>query len=126
MRVLADIVVLAHVVFIAFVLFGGLLTLHWRWMPVVHLPAVLWGAAVELFGWVCPLTPLENLLRRAGGGEGYSVDFIERYLVPLLYPDGLTRELQLLLGGAVVAVNAVIYFVVLHRVEDLRGSQQPE
>jgi hypothetical protein len=95
-------------------------------MPVVHLPAVLWGAAVELFGWVCPLTPLENLLRRAGGGEGYSVDFIERYLVPLLYPDGLTRELQLLLGGAVVAVNAVIYFVVLHRVEDLRGSQQSE
>jgi hypothetical protein len=126
MRVLADIVVLAHFVFIAFVLFGGLLTLRWRWMPVVHLPAVLWGAAVELFGWVCPLTPLENLLRRAGGGEGYSVDFIERYLVPLLYPDGLTRELQLLLGGAVVAVNAVIYFVVLHRVEDLRGSQQPE
>jgi hypothetical protein len=126
MRVLADIVVFAHVVFIAFVLFGGLLTLHWRWMPVVHLPAVLWGAAVELFGWVCPLTPLENLLRRAGGGEGYSVDFIERYLVPLLYPDGLTRELQLLLGGAVVAVNAVIYFVVLHRVEDLRGSQQSE
>jgi hypothetical protein len=126
MRVLADIVVLAHFVFIAFVLFGGLLTLRWRWMPVVHLPAVLWGAAVELFGWVCPLTPLENLLRRAGGGEGYSVDFIERYLVPLLYPDGLTRELQLLLGGAVVAVNAVIYFVVLHRVEDLRGSQQSE
>lgn len=126
MRVLADLVVVMHVAFIVFVLIGGLLASRWRWMPVVHLPAVLWGAAVELFGWVCPLTPLENLLRRAGGGEGYSVNFIEWYLVPVVYPAGLTRELQLFLGVTVVAVNAVIYFVVLHRVKNPRGAQHSQ
>ena len=119
MTVLADLVILVHVEFIVFVLFGGLLAFRWRWMPLAHLPAVAWGAAVELLGWVCPLTPLENMLRRAGGGEGYSVSFIERYLVPLVYPDELTRELQLFLGGAVVAVNAVVYFLVLRRGENL-------
>jgi hypothetical protein len=81
----------------------------------VHLPVVAWGTAVELFGWVCPLTPLENLLRRAGGGAAYSVSFVERYLVPLVYPVDLTRELQLLMGGTVVAVNVVVYFLVLRR-----------
>ena len=126
MRALADLVVLAHVVFIVFVLFGGLLACHWRWIPAVHLPAVLWGAAVESFGWVCPLTPLENLLRRADGGEGFSASFIEWYVVPLVYPAGLTRELQLLLGGAVIAVNAIVYFVVLRRVKKMKGAQQSE
>ena len=125
MTVLADLVILAHVAFIVFVLFGGLLALRWRWIPLAHLPAVLWGATVEFFGWVCPLTPLENVLRRAGGGEGYSVSFIERYLVPLVYPAELTRELQLLLGIAVVAVNAVVYFLVLRRVENLGRSRPP-
>lgn len=115
MTVLADLVILVHVAFIVFVLFGGLLAFRWRWIPFVHLPAVVWGAAVEFFGWVCPLTPLENLLRRAGGGAGYSVSFIERYLVPLVYPAELTRDLQFLLGGVVVAVNAVVYFRVLRR-----------
>ena len=126
MRVLADLVVLAHVVFIVFVLLGGLLAFRWRWGPVVHLPAVVWGATVELFGWVCPLTPLENLLRRAGGGEGYSVTFIERYLVPLVYPAELTRELQFVLGGVVIAVNAAVYVVVLRRIKNTRRSRQPE
>ena len=126
MRVLAGLVVLAHVVFIVFVLLGGLLAFRWRWVPVVHLPAVVWGATVELFGWVCPLTPLENLLRRAGGGEGYSVTFIERYLVPLVYPAELTRELQFVLGGVVIAVNAAVYVVVLHRIKNTRRSRQPE
>ena len=126
MTVLTDLVILVHSAFIVFVLFGGLLAFRWRWMPWAHLPAVVWGAAVEFFGWVCPLTPFENLLRRAGGGAGYSVSFIERYLVPLVYPAELTRELQLLLGGAVVAVNAVVYFLVLHRVENLGRSQPSE
>ena len=84
------------------------------------------GAAVEFFGWVCPLTPLESVLRRAGGGAGYSVSFIERYLVPLVYPAELTRELQLLLGGAVVAANAVVYFLVLRRVDNPRRAQPSE
>ena len=118
-QLLTDLVILAHIVFIVFVLFGGLLAFRWRWMPWAHLPAVGWGAAVEFFGWVCPLTPFENMLRRTGGGGGYSGSFIERYLVPLVYPAELTRELQFLLGGAVVTVNAVVYFLVLRRVESL-------
>ena len=115
MTVLADLVILVHILFILFVLFGGLLAFRWRWAPLLHLPAVAWGAAVELFGRVCPLIPLENLLRRAAGGTGYSVSFVERYLVPLVYPAELTRELQLLLGGTVIAVNAVVYVLVLLR-----------
>ena len=126
MRVLTDLVILVHVAFIVFVLFGGLLAFRWRWMPWVHCPAMGWGAAVEFFGWVCPLTPLENALRQAGGGAGYSVSFIERYVLPLVYPAELTRELQLLLGGAVVAVNAVVYFLVLRRVENLWRRQPSE
>jgi len=123
---LADLIILVHIAFIVFVLVGGLLAFRWRWMPLAHLPAVVWGAAVECFGWVCPLTPLENVLRRTGGGAGYSVSFIGRYLVPLVYPVEFTRELQLLLGGAVVAVNALVYFFVLRRVENLGRSQPSE
>ncbi len=124
MTVLADLVILVHILFILFVLFGGLLAFRWRWAPLLHLPAVVWGAAVELFGWVCPLTPLENLLRRAAGGTGYSVSFVEQYLVPLVYPAELTRELQFLLGGTVIAVNAVVYFLVLLRGGNL-GRREP-
>ena len=123
MRVLADLVILVHVHFILFVLLGGLLVFRWRWMPWVHLPAVVWGVAVESFAWVCPLTLLENVLRRAGGAEGYSVSFVERYLVPLVYPDELTRELQFLLAGAVIAVNTIVYLFVLRRVDDPRRAQ---
>ncbi|MCU7935666.1 MAG: DUF2784 domain-containing protein [Candidatus Thiodiazotropha sp. (ex Dulcina madagascariensis)] len=114
-RVLADLVALAHFVFIAFVLFGGLLTLRWRWAPWVHLPAVAWGAAVELFGFFCPLTPLENSLRRASGSAGYSGGFMEQYLLPLIYPDEITGEIQMLLGAVLVVLNGVIYFVIWRR-----------
>jgi hypothetical protein len=123
---LADLIILVHIAFIVFVLFGGLLAFRWRWMPLAHLPAVVWGAAVECFSWVCPLTPLENVLRRTGGGAGSSVSFIERYLVPLVYPAEFTRELQLLLGGAVLAVNALVYCLVLGRVENLGRSRPSE
>ena len=123
---LADLIILVHIAFIVFVLLGGLLAFRWRWMPSAHLPAVAWGAAVEFFGWVCPLTPLENVLRRAGNGAGYSVSFVERYLVPLVYPAELTHELQLLLGGAVVAVNALVYFFVFHRVTNLGRARPSE
>jgi hypothetical protein len=118
--VLADFVLLVHTVFIVFVLFGGLLAFRWRWMPLAHLPAVVWGATVEFLGWVCPLTPLENVLRGAGGEAGYSVSFLERYLVPLVYPTTLTRELQFVMGGVVIVVNAVVYFLVLRRARNLR------
>ena len=111
---LADLVLLLHVVFIVFVLLGGLLAFHWHWVPMVHLPAAAWGVAVELFGWVCPLTPLESALRRAGGGTGYSAGFIEQ-TCPLVYPTELTRDLQLVLRAIVVVVNVAVYVLILRR-----------
>jgi hypothetical protein len=114
-RVLADLVVLAHLAFIVFALLGGMLALHWRWMPWAHLPAALWGALVVFFGWFCPLTPLENSLRLASGTAGYSGGFIEHYIIPIIYPSELTREVQVLLGLAVLAVNLAIYLMVWHR-----------
>lgn len=114
-RVLADLVVVVHLGFVVFVVGGGLLVLWKRWVVWLHLPAALWGALIEVAGWICPLTPLENHLRRLGGQAGYGGGFIEHYLLPLLYPPGLTREVQLVLGGLVVAVNIGVYAVVIHR-----------
>jgi hypothetical protein len=111
---LADLVVLAHLAFIAFVLFGGLLALRWRRTAWFHVPSAAWGAAVEFFGWVCPLTPVENALRRAGGDAGYSSSFVEQYVVPVVYPAALTRGVQLLLGVVLLIVN-VVYVIVLRR-----------
>jgi hypothetical protein len=108
-RLLADAVLILHLAFILFVIAGGLLVLRWRWAAVVHLPVALYGALIELVGWICPLTPLENHLRRRGGEEGYTGGFIEHYLVPLIYPGELTWGLQLTLGLAVVAINVAIY-----------------
>ena len=101
-RILADMVVLLHAAFLLFVLLGGLLVLRWRWLAWVHLPAVLWGIAIEVGGWYCPLTDLENSLRRAAGQAGYSGGFIEHYLLPIIYPAGLTREWQLGIALAVL------------------------
>ena len=114
-RGLADLALLTHLLFIVFVLFGGLLALRWQWMPWVHLPAAAWGAVIEFSGWICPLTPLENSLRRAAGSAGYSGGFIEHYIVPLIYPGALTSGLQLVLGGAVVALNVAFYLAVWRR-----------
>jgi hypothetical protein len=111
-RLLADAVLLLHLLFVAFVLGGGLLALRWRWMPWLHLPALAWGATVEFTGWICPLTPLENILRAAGGEAGYSGGFVEHYLLPMLYPAALTREAQWLLGGGLLAFNAVVYLLL--------------
>ena len=111
-RIGADAVLLLHLGFIGFVLLGGLLALRWRRAPWLHLPAAAWGFLVETCGWTCPLTPLENALRRAGGDAGYHGGFVEHYLVPIIYPEALTRELQLLLGVGVVLVNLTIYTAV--------------
>jgi hypothetical protein len=107
--VLADAVVLVHGLFIAFVVAGA--ALLWRWPRLVwlHLPAVLWGAYAEFSGAICPLTPLENRLRALAGEAGYAQGFVEHYLLPLIYPQALTHEVQLVLGIAVVAVNALLY-----------------
>lgn len=114
-RVLADAVLVLHLLFVAFALAGGLLALRWRWMPWLHLPALAWGVVVELAGWICPLTPLENVLRAAGGEAGYTGGFIEHYLLPMLYPAALTRETQWLLGGSLLAFNVVVYLLLWHR-----------
>lgn len=108
-RFLADIVVLAHLGFVAFVLFGGLLAFRWPRVAWIHLPALAWGGFIEFTGAICPLTPLENALRHAGGLEEYSQGFIERYVVPIVYPTELTRESQILMGVMLVALNALIY-----------------
>ena len=107
---LADLVLIVHLAFVVFVLWGGLLVLKWRWIAWLHLPAAVWGAVVEFTGWICPLTPLENRLREQGGEASYRSDFIAEHLLPLLYPEDLTRDLQLLLGTGVVVLNAVVYW----------------
>ena len=117
-RLLADLVLGLHFLFIVFALAGGVLALRWRWLPWLpwlHLPALAWGATVEFMGWICPLTPLENALRRAGGAAGYAGSFVERYLLPLIYPGELTREWQFALGGLLLLVNGAIYALVWRR-----------
>lgn len=105
----ADAVVFLHLVFILFVVLGGLLVLRWRWLMALHLPAVTWGALVELLHLYCPLTPLENALRERAGAQGYSGDFVEHYLIPLIYPSGLTPQIQVWLGATVVLINLGVY-----------------
>ena len=121
-RLLADLVVVAHFSFILFTLLGGLFVFRWRWCPWIHLPAAIWGGFVEVTGRVCPLTVVENWLRRSGGGSGYEGDFIERYLVPIVYPPGLTRETQLFLAAILVIVNGAIY-VTAWRLRGVRSSK---
>ncbi|MEO6332080.1 MAG: DUF2784 domain-containing protein [Gemmatimonadaceae bacterium] len=114
-RVLADATMLVHFAFIAFVVLGGLLALRWRGVIWIHLPAAVWGVLIELRGWTCPLTPLENHFRRLGGEAGYSGGFIERYLEPVIYPPGLSESTQLVLAAFVLVVNAVVYSLVRQR-----------
>jgi hypothetical protein len=106
---LADLVVALHFGFVLFVVLGGLLVLRWRWVGLVHLPAAVWGAWIEFSGRICPLTPLENEYRRLGGEGGYSGGFIEHYILPVLYPHALTRNIQVALGVVVVALNVGLY-----------------
>jgi hypothetical protein len=119
----ADALVVLHLVFVAFVVLGGLLVLRWPWLAWAHLPATVWGAWIEFAGWICPLTPLENRLREEAGEQVYATSFVEHYLLPVLYPASLTREVQWLLGGVVVAVNAVVYLVVWRRSKALHRQR---
>jgi hypothetical protein len=112
---LADMVMLLHLLFVLFVVLGGLVVLRRPRLARLHLPAVVWGVTVELMGWVCPLTPLENHLRRLGGEAGYTGGFIQHYLEPLLYPQGLTAAEQRFLGLGALAVNAVVYALLWRR-----------
>ena len=112
---LADLVLLLHVAFVGFVLLGGLLALKWRRVMWMHLPAAAWGAIVELTGWICPLTPLENWLRAQAGETRYNGDFIAYYLLPILYPDYLTREIQTIMGIGAIVLNAAVYWWLWRR-----------
>jgi hypothetical protein len=114
-RLLADVVLLLHLSFVLFVVLGGLLLLRWRWLMWLHLPAAAWGAIIEFAGWRCPLTPLEQALRRMGGEAGYAGGFIDHYIASLVYPEGLNRAAQIVLGLAVIAINAIVYWRIFTR-----------
>ncbi len=114
-HILADIVLAIHFLFILYVVLGALLVLKWHWTVFIHIPAAFWGALIMFMGWICPLTPLENRFRRLAGGEGYSDSFIEHYILPIVYPEALTRDLQIYFGIAVVVINVVLYGIVIVR-----------
>jgi hypothetical protein len=114
-RLLADFVVLLHFAFVLFAVLGGLLVIWWKKAAWAHLPVVIWATLIELIGWVCPLTPLENWLRRRGGEAGYTNTFIEQYILPLLYPVSYTHSVQLMLGFLVLGINLLLYGAVLIR-----------
>ena len=119
-KLLADFVLLLHFAFIIFVIFGGLLALKnvkWAWL---HVPAAVWGGLVEFAGWICPLTPLENWLRFKAGAGTYQESFIAHYLLPLIYPTELTRNVQIMLGVGIVLISLLIYSLVLYK--RARGS----
>ncbi len=115
-QLLADMVLGAHFLFVVFAMLGALLLIRWPWVIWGHLPAVGWAAWIEFSGKICPLTPLENALRIRGGGSGYAGDFVGHYILGLLYPDGLTRRIQIVLGALVLVINLAIYgYVFLWR-----------
>lgn len=118
---LADIVVLMHLMFIVFALLGGVLAIRWPVVIWIHLPMAIWGAMVEFGGWMCPLTPLENWLRLQGGVSEYPGDFLAHYLLPILYPAGLTRKIQAMLGTVVLVVNFSIYGYIIYRYRHTKG-----
>jgi len=121
-RFAADAVLVLHLGFIVFALLGAALAVRWRWLPLVHLPAAAWGVFIELTGRICPLTYLENHFRLRAGQAGYSESFIEHYLLAVIYPSGLTREVQFVLAGIVLVVNVAIYTWLLLRV---RSAARP-
>jgi nitrate reductase gamma subunit len=112
---LADAVLIVHLAFVVFVVAGGLFALKWPWVAWLHVPSAAWGAAVEFGGWICPLTPLEDRFRELAGQTPHTGDFVARYLLPVLYPEGLTRDVQIGLGAAVVLLNVAVYALVLRR-----------
>jgi hypothetical protein len=124
-RLLADAVVVFHLLFIAFAVGGGILVMRWRRVMWVHLPAVAWAVLVEAMSWPCPLTPLENYFRHRGGEAGYPGGFIEHYIWPVIYPEGLTDQVQLLIGGFVFCVNVAAYAIVVARWKRGRAVPPP-
>lgn len=112
-RFLADGLVILHLGFVGFVVAGGVLCIKWRRLIWIHIPAAIWGIIIELSGWICPLTPLENYFRRMAGDKAYADDFVFHYLLPVLYPESLTRQIQWALAAAVLLINLVVYSVII-------------
>lgn len=121
-RTLADLVVVVHFGFVLFAVAGALLVLRWPRVAWAHVPAAVWAALIEFAGWICPLTPLENWLRVRGGGAGYRGGFVDHYILPILYPEGLTRGTQITLGVLVLLLNLAIYGWLLRRRLGRTGS----
>ena len=121
-RWLADLVLVVHLLFIVFVVAGGFAAVRWPRLAWAHLPCLAWGALIEFAGWICPLTPLENDLRIASGEAGYSGGFIERYLLPIIYPGALNREIQIWLGVSVLVLNALAYAWLIARLRRRRAA----
>jgi len=113
--ILTDLVIIIHALFILFAVLGGLSLIARRYLIVVHLPAAIWASLMGFMGWTCPLTPLENYLRNAAGTEGYTGGFVEHYLMPVIYPIGITVNIQIILGICVVVLNICIYIFVYHK-----------
>lgn len=122
-RLGADLVLIAHLAFVLFVVLGSLLVARWFWLIWLHLAAVSWGALLEFAGLVCPLTAVEVSLRKLGGEAGYEGDFIGHYIIELLYPPGLTRSLQIWLGLGVLLLNCLIYGLILARKRRSRATR---
>ena len=114
-KLLADLVFIAHLTFVLFIVLGGIAVWKVPKLAWLHLPAVAWGALIEFAGWICPLTPWEQSLRRLAGERGYAGGFVEHYLLPILYPEGLTREVQIVLGVLVLAINAIAYTLIIRQ-----------
>lgn len=114
-RILADAVLMLHLGFILFAILGGILFYRWRWIPWLHLPAFCWSSWVSFTGTLCPLTPLENHFRHRAGQDGYAGGFIDHYIVPLIYPEGLTDKIGITLGICILIWNAFVYSLILRR-----------
>lgn len=112
---MADAVLVVHLVFIAFVLVGGVAVLRWPRLAWIHVPAATWGVLIEFAGWICPLTPLENEFRELGGQAGYSGGFVDHYITSIIYPDGLTRTMQFAIGALVLIINTYVYVTLWRR-----------
>lgn len=119
---LADALVVFHLAFVSFVIFGGLLVVRWPRMAFVHLPAAAWGVFIEWSGLLCPLTPLENHLRALANEATYRGGFVDHYVMPVLYPDGLTRNIQFVLGAGILILNITLYTITVRRLRRMRGA----
>ena len=123
-RLAADAIVILHMVFVIFVVAGGLLVCRWRWVVWLHIPAVIWAVLLEFYGWLCPLTPLEINFRAAAGQAGYGGGFIEHYILPVLYPVALDAQMQAAIGGFVIVVNIAVYSWVVLRLRKAEATRK--